>query len=204
MLRASGVYFQYVLDASHTQEILENAPGVGVDPGFSCLLTLSDGSKIENPRELRKSGERLAQAQRGNNKKLTAKIHEKIKRQRLNRNHQISHDLVKRYSTLAASDDSFKGMQALFGKSLAEASLGNRLKMITYKALSSHRLFISVNSAYTTQICNNCGSKTGPTGVADLKVRSWTCAACGTQLDRDVNAARNVWDWAWVAPPARK
>ena len=92
MILASGVYFQYVLDAS----------------------TLSDGRKIENPRELRKSGECLAQAQRGNNKKLTAKIHEKIRRQRLNRNHQINHDLVKRYSTMAASDDSFKGMASPF------------------------------------------------------------------------------------------
>ena len=41
----------------------------------------------------------------------------------------------------------------------------------------------------TSQVCSACGVKDGP---KPLSVRAWTCAACGTVHDRDVNAARNV------------
>jgi transposase len=41
----------------------------------------------------------------------------------------------------------------------------------------------------TSQVCSACGVKDGPKPLA---VRAWTCAACGTVHDRDVNAARNV------------
>ncbi|HEU5392457.1 MAG TPA: zinc ribbon domain-containing protein [Streptosporangiaceae bacterium] len=41
----------------------------------------------------------------------------------------------------------------------------------------------------TTQVCPACGVKDGP---KPLSVRTWTCAACGTTHDRDVNAAKNI------------
>ena len=41
----------------------------------------------------------------------------------------------------------------------------------------------------TTQMCSACGVKDGP---KPLGVRTWTCAACGTTHDRDVNAAKNI------------
>lgn len=37
-----------------------------------------------------------------------------------------------------------------------------------------------------------CGSLSGPSGFAGLKVRAWVCADCGTAQDRDVNAALNT------------
>lgn len=189
--RASGYYFQFIIDIKHVQETLLNAPEVGIDPGFKTLLTLSDGSKFENPRELHKTEERLAQAQRGKNKKLTARIQERLKNQRKDRNHKISHKIVKNYSEIYASDDSFKGMQKTFGKSVGEAALGNLLEMISYKALSSGRKFVRVNSKNTTRTCSVCLALTGPTGLSGLAVRKWTCS-CGARHDRDVNAAQVV------------
>jgi Putative transposase DNA-binding domain len=41
----------------------------------------------------------------------------------------------------------------------------------------------------TSQVCSACGAKDGP---KPLQVRAWTCGACGTVHDRDVNAARNI------------
>ncbi|MGN5478138.1 zinc ribbon domain-containing protein [Cupriavidus basilensis] len=37
-----------------------------------------------------------------------------------------------------------------------------------------------------------CTSRTGPAGLQGLSLRDWTCSACQTRLDRDVNAARNI------------
>ncbi|MEI6355336.1 MAG: zinc ribbon domain-containing protein [Methylococcus sp.] len=42
------------------------------------------------------------------------------------------------------------------------------------------------------RICSACGALTGPQGRAGLKVRQWECIECGTQHDRDVNAAINT------------
>ena len=41
----------------------------------------------------------------------------------------------------------------------------------------------------TSQVCSACGVKDGR---KPLHVREWTCGACGTAHDRDVNAARNI------------
>ena len=51
-----------------------------------------------------------------------------------------------------------------------------------------------VNEAYSTKTCSDCGSPTKriPEGLQGLSVRKWTCEHCGTEHDRDVNAAQNI------------
>jgi putative transposase len=51
----------------------------------------------------------------------------------------------------------------------------------------------------TSQTCSACGVKDGP---KPLHVRAWPCPACGTWLDRDVNAAVNVAKAAGLAVTA--
>ena len=41
----------------------------------------------------------------------------------------------------------------------------------------------------TSQRCSACGHKDGK---KHLRVRTWTCAACGSAHDRDSNAAKNI------------
>jgi putative transposase len=190
--RASGYYMQFVLDKNHEQELKPTDQCVGIDPGFKDVLVLSDGNRYQNPDELRKSEARIAQAQRGKNKKLTARLQEKVRNQRQDRNHKISHNIVKNFATIFASDDNFKGMQALFGKSIANAGLANLLEMISYKAQSCGRTFQRVNASFTTQTCSNCWGREGPKGLSGLSVREWDCSSCGAVHDRDINAARVI------------
>jgi transposase len=74
--RASGCYLCLCIDAQ-PQTIPHVGQGtIEIDPGFSSLLTLSTGEKIAHPHELRQTEKRLAQAQRGKRKRLTAqKLH---------------------------------------------------------------------------------------------------------------------------------
>jgi len=186
--RASGWYLCLWIDAEHKFQVNETDKAVGIDPGFHTLLTLSDGTKFENPRELRKGSLRLAQAQRGKDKKLVAKLQEHQANRRNDRNHKISRKLVENYKTICYSDDNFKGMTKVLGKSVAEASLGKLIGMLTYKYRTGGRTLVPVNSKFTTMTCSVCGARNGPTGLDGLAVRCWECA-CGAQHDRDENSA---------------
>jgi len=191
--KASGWYLCICLDTNSKFPVKDTDKVVGIDPGFSTLLTLSDGTKIENPRELRKGAKRLAQAQRGKRKKLAARLSEKQSNQRSDRNHKISRKLVENYATICYSNDNFKSLaRTRFGKSVSEAGLGQLIGMLTYKSRLGGRKLIPVNSVRTTMTCGTCWSLTGPTGFRGLKVRSWECSACGAVLDRDLNSAQVV------------
>ncbi|HAM41493.1 MAG TPA: hypothetical protein DCP69_09190, partial [Candidatus Omnitrophica bacterium] len=131
--RVSGWYVALWLDCDHAFPVQSTDKAVGIDPGFKTLLTLSDGTKFENPRELHKGAKRLAQSQRGNRKKLTARLLERQANRRNDRSHKISRKLVEQYKTICYSDDNFKSMAKRFGKSVSEAGLSNLIGMLYYK-----------------------------------------------------------------------
>ena len=120
---------------------------------------------------------------------MTARLHEHQANRRKDRNHKISRWLVENYKTICYSDDNFKGMVKLFGKSVNEACLGSLIRMLTYKCRIGGRNLIPTSSYRTTMTCSNCEALTGPTGLSGLKVRSWGCSACGADHDRDINSA---------------
>jgi IS605 OrfB family transposase len=187
--RTSGWYLCLWLDTDHKFPVKDTDKAVGIDPGFHTLLTLSDGTKIENPHELHEGSKRLAQAQRGHRKQLAARLLERQSNRRKDRNHKITRWLVENYATICYSDDNFNGMAKKFGKSVSEASLGNMIGMLDYKCRTGGRTLIPVKSAFTTMTCSDCGALTGPTGLGGLAVRHWRCSACGAVHDRDINSA---------------
>jgi len=187
--KASGWYLCLWLDTDNKFPVKDTDRAVGIDPGFETLLTLSDGNKFDNPRELHKGAERLAQAQRGRDKMLSAHLQERQANRRNDRNHKISRKLVENYKIICYSDDNFNDMARLFGKSVTEASLGDLVGKLTYKSNICGRQLIAVNSKNTTMTCSACGALTGPTGLSGLAVRHWVCSACGADHERDFNSS---------------
>lgn len=62
--------------------------------------------------------------------------------------------------------------------------------MLEYKAARYGRTFIKVDRCLaSSQTCSECWVVDGP---KPLHVREWTCKACKTTHDRDVNASRIV------------
>ncbi len=190
--RASGWYLCLFLEAD-VKAIPAKAHGkVGIDPGFKTTLTLSTGEKISLPKEFEKVQKRLAQAQKGKRKQLTARLHERIKNKRKDNNHKISRRLVEENALIAFSKDNIKGIARNYGKSVAEACHYQLRRMLFYKCTTSGRKYIEIDSKDSTITCSHCWAKTGPTGKAGLSVRQWECKECGTSHDRDVNAAINT------------
>jgi putative transposase len=191
--RSSGWYLCLVIDATPNAIPVVANGEIGIDPGFNHLLTLSTGEKIEHPRELEASANRLAQAQRGNQQRLASRIQEKISNQRTDRNHKLSRRLVSENAVICFSKDNHRAIAKIFGKSVASSSHGQLRQFLSYKASRTDgRKYIEVGNKDSTRMCSACGALTGPTGLNQLSVRIWTCTECGTPQDRDTNAAVNT------------
>lgn len=190
--RASGWYLCLFIDAER-KPIERKASGmIGIDPGFKDLIVTSDGEKVPHPKELQSSLKRLGQAQRGINRKLVARLHERIKNQRKDRNHKLSLRLVQENTLIVFSKDNIKGIAKKFGKSVASSGHAQLRSQLAYKCLVGGTRYAEVSGRNSTKTCSACGCLSGPSGWGGLAVRDWTCAGCGTHHDRDVNAAQNT------------
>ncbi len=190
--RASGWYLCLFIAAERVPIESTGRGEIGIDPGFIDLLTLSNGEKVSHPKELQQSLERLGKAQRGSNRKLTARLNERIKNQRKDRNHKLSLRLVQENAAIVFSKDNTKGIARMFGKSVASSAHTQLRTMLEYKSHAGGTQYLEVGSRNSTRICSACGCLTGPTGLAGLSVRTWVCTECGVPHDRDVNAAINT------------
>ena len=190
--RASGWYLCLFIDAPSRPIPRTASNQIGIDPGFKNLLTDSNGILYSHPRELEQSAQRLAQAQRGTNRKLTARLHERTANRRKDRNHKLSRRLVSENILIAFSKDDHSAIAKRFGKSVASSSHYQLRQMISYKSRTGGTEYVEVASRSSTKTCSVCGALTGPTGLTGLSVRQWQCTECGTLHDRDQNAARNT------------
>jgi hypothetical protein len=67
------------------------------------------------------------------------------------------------------------------------AGWGSFVSMCTHKAAWVGRALLKVSPRFTSQICSGCGQ----VRKKNLSER-WHVCECGTELDRDVNAAINI------------
>jgi IS605 OrfB family transposase len=193
---------------------------VGIDLGVTHLATLSNGEMIEHPRYYRKAQkvlekrqQALSRKKRGSHRrdkarKLVAKAHRTIARQRKDFQHKAAKNLVGRYQMIVFEDIQTSnltrkpkpkqdangkylpnGASAKGGlnKSILDAGWGSFVHMCSVKAAWAGRTLIKVDPRFTSQVCSGCGQ----VRKKDLSER-WHSCDCGTELDRDVNAAINI------------
>lgn len=168
---------------------------IGIDLGLSALATLSDGRKVLMPRFYRLSEQTLASSQRANKTKRVCAVHRKVANRRRDFMHKLSCALSKEYGLIVVGDVSpSKLAQTHLAKSVLDAGWSDLKRLLTYKSHLRGGRTVEVSERMTTQLCSSCGSlpPERPKGIAQLGIRRWTCGGCGTEHDRDVNAARNI------------
>ena len=175
---------------------------VGIDMGLKSFLTTNKGEKIDNPRYLRKSEEKLSQIQRwysrkklkSNNRSKSrlkvARLHERITNQRQDFLHKLSNGLIKNFQLIAFEKLNIKGMtkNRYLAKSISDAAWARFLQMLTYKAEEAGVWAVEVDPKNTSQLCSGCNHLVKKT----LATRIHKCPKCGLRIQRDVNAARNI------------
>jgi putative transposase len=178
------------------EAVVASVENVGIDLGLKDFATLSTGEKIEMPQFYRKSEASLCTSQRARKTKRTRAIHAKVANRRKDFLHKESARLVKRYGLIIVGDvSSSKLSQTRMAKSVLDAGWSRFKEFLSYKSrLRGGGTLLEVSERFTTQTCSNCGSlpPSRPRGIAGLCNRLWRCDDCGTEHDRDVNAALNI------------
>jgi transposase len=187
-----GWYVVLFIDAEPRPIPLCGDDSVGIDLGHTRLATLSTGEAIAHPLEYQRLERRLGQVQRGGNPRKAGRVQQSIANARRIRNHLVSRDLVARFGAIYVSKDNLRGMQRTRGKSVMSAGHGQLRIMLATKCRQAGRTYGEPAGSNSTRTCSSCGGLEGPAGLSGLKVRHWTCGACGAHHDRDQNAAVNA------------
>ena len=183
---------------------IEEKTSVGIDLGIKTFATLSNGKKIENPRFLSNSFQRLKTIQKRHSRKQKgsknrekariklAKIHEKIANQRKDFLQKTSTEIIRENQTIILEDLNVVGMMKnhCLARAIGEIGWYTFKTYLQYKSewYGKNLIFIGRFDP-SSKMCSTCG-----TIKKDLclKDREWKCEKCNTIHDRDLNAAQNI------------
>ena len=177
---------------------------IGIDLGIKSLVVCSDGQTFPNikttkqyEKQLRFRQKELSRTKKGSKGRDKArlkvgKLQVKIANIRHNHLHQITSKLINENQVICLEDLSVKNMMSnhCLSKSIGDASWGELVRQITYKAGWYGRKVVKIDRYFpSSKTCNHCGYiNEGLT----LDQREWDCPRCQENLDRDLNASLNI------------
>lgn len=202
----SDKYFVSILcetnESIPNKHLIKENTTTGIDLGIKSYLVTSDGEVFDNPKFLKQSLSKLKYIQRKYNKhkgKRTkhklALLHEKVANQRKDFLHKTSTKLIKNHDTICIEDLTISNMvkNQDLAQSINDAGWGFFVKMLKYKAEWNGKNILQIGkfdpSSKTCSVCGKINKE------LKLQEREWTCT-CGSVLDRDINAAVNIKNFA--------
>lgn len=173
---------------------------VGIDLGIKALATLSDGTVVENPKALTKSLKKLkhlnqclARKVKGSAnwlkcKKKLGQLHYRTSCVRNDNIHKATTAIAKNHGTVVVETLNIKGMlqNRKLARAVSDCGFYEFKRQLQYKC----RKVVEADRFYpSSKTCSGCGVvKAGLT----LSERTYRCACCGLEIDRDLNAALNL------------
>ena len=177
-----------------------------LDMDMKNLYTDSQGEQGEYPRFYREALEKLQKEQRklslckkGSNNRnkqrlKVARLHEKVANCRKDFLHKKSRELVNDYDMIVIEDLNMRAMSQCLklGKSVSDNGWGMFTTFLKYKLEDMGKQLIRVNKWFpSSKTCNECGYINSELTLSD---RQWVCKECGSIIERDYNAAKNIRD----------
>ena len=189
--------------------------GVDIGVGKDNWMTISDGKselQLIPPRPYRKMERRLKHVQRivSRRKKGSGRRAKAVERlgRLTNRIANVRKDFVNKATTALAKATSAVVVETVstkawmgnhrIAKSVADAGLGEAIRQLEYKMAWNGGILLRAPSDFpSSQLCSNCGAKHPEMKMRNGFAETLVCQ-CGTVLQRDVNAARNLHKWGVV------
>lgn len=176
---------------------------IGIDLGIKTFAVMSNGEKAESPiysvldRKIRKLQKKLARQHKDSKRRVKtriqiAKLHNQIADTRKDFLHKLSTKIVAENQTIVLEDLNVSGLvkNRRLARSISLQGWREFRTQCEAKSVKLCRDFRVISRwEPTSQVCSECGYKWGK---LDLKVRSVQCLNCGTEHDRDENAAKNI------------
>jgi putative transposase len=204
-LAPSGRWSVSILVNDHTIQPLPKVNKcIGIDVGLTHYLTTSDGDKVDHPKyfdrykaRLKRAQRRLSRKVKGSNNRYkarlkVARIHQKITDCRLDFLHKLTTKLIQENQLISVEDLCVKGMlrNRKLSRSIADSAWSTFVQLLAYKAQWYGRTLVKVGRFFpSSKTCSHCDYKVDS---LPLSIREWTCPNCGTNHDRDINAAKNI------------
>lgn len=200
----AGRYFVSCLCEFEPVSLPITASTVGIDVGLKDLFVTDTGFKSGNPRHTAKYAARLALFQRRLSKKVkgsknrakarlkVSRLHAKIADCRLDALHKATRKLINENQVVCVESLKVKNMirNPSLSKAIADASWGEFTRQLQYKGEWAGRSVVAIDQFLpSSKRCSCCGFTMQK---MPLDVRKWHCPECGTDHDRDINAAINI------------
>jgi putative transposase len=196
-------FVSITVEQERPEPIAPTGEPVGLDLGIAHFLTLSDGTIIDAPkplqaalRKLRRQQKAIARSQRNSNSRKRkaarlARTHARVKAIRRDFLHRTSYKIATTYVAIGVERLDVKNMMRnrRLSRAISDMGWGEFLRQLAYKTQWYGSTLVVADRFFpSTKICSGC------VVVVDLPLsqRTYTCAACGLVLDRDLNAARNL------------
>lgn len=218
----AGRYFVSMLYEVDIEAMPARNGSIGIDVGLSHLAILSDGTKLPNPRHLKKKSDLMARYQRAYARKLEAikaqmgykaipkgvrlpvsnnmkkcrvkiaRCHAGIADARRDYLHKLSTRIIHENQVICVEDLNVAGM----------LQNGKLARSISDASWSEFRRMLTYKAKWHGRelvaiprfepSSKRCSDCGYTIAALPLSVRSWVCPECGSVHDRDINAARNI------------
>lgn len=198
----TGKYFVSILTEQKNTYNQTLKGEIGIDLGIKDFVTLSDGtkytfSKSKSLKKLKKLQYYYSKKKKDSKRKeklrlRIARIYEKITNSRLDFQHKLSNKLTNEYQTICLESLRVKNMMKnhKLARAIGEASWYSFVNMLQYKGKWKGCDIIQIDQFYpSSKTCSYCNWKKENLKLSE---RSWICPNCGTEHDRDINAAKNI------------
>lgn len=197
----TGKYFVSITTDFDVKKERINNNQIGLDLGIKDFVVTSNGEKHNPPtkedNKLKFLHRQLSKKIKGskNKDKIRLKLarkYEKIENKKQDFQHKLSDKLCKENELIAIEDLNIKGMvkNHCLAKSISNQSWYSFIIKLEYKSKRYGGKIEKTNRFYpSSKTCSNCGYINQDLALKD---RKWKCPSCNSNLDRDINASKNI------------